>query len=285
MSIEKTEESLKLAPQLVTIPDTAVYTLKANHIGSEFRIEIALPSDYEQSKQSYPVIYLTDGNWFFPIVVGNVRNLLVGPELPQPIIVGIGYQTESSQAIRRLRMRDLTPPTDEKWLELVRKGPLAPHLEGIDPEGAEKFIAFIDHELKPFMNSHYRTRPDNETLIGHSGGGLFAFYVLMTHTDSFDKYIIGDPPFLWDQGASYKYEENYSKTNKDLPKKVFLSICTPDEMHDKMVNRLTKRKYPSLDIGHHTFEGETHLSVVGTAINRGLRFVFKNEIPEQSKSN
>ena len=275
------EESPKAAPQLVTIPNTAVHTLKGKNIDSVFRIDVSLPYGYEQTKQSYPVIYLTDGDMTFGFVTGNMRMLQAGVELPLAILVGIGYEVPNPLSVVYLRARDLTPTVDKGYEERQRASPLVPWPEEIHLGGAEKFLSFIDHELKPFIDSHYRTKPEGQTLIGYSLGGLFAFYVLMNHTDSFDRYVISSPSLYWDQDLCFKHEAAYSTSHKDLPKAVFMSFGSLEPRAGdmkRMVDRLNSRNYPNLRIGSHVFDDETHLSVVGASINRGLQFVMKESM-------
>lgn len=269
------EEPDRETPGLVTIPNTATHLMKAKQIDSVFRIDVALPYRYEQSNQSYPVIYLTDGDFFFAMVTGNMRSLQLTSEIPQAILVGIGYKVEDPLSAMSLRSRDLTPTFEKTWAE---------------SGGAERFIAFINEEVKPFIDSQYRTDPDDQTLVGYSLGGLFAFYVLTNHTDSFSKYIIGSPSFWWDQGISFRYEDAFSKNHKDLPKTVFMSSGSLEEAAENpgpqlmvtnmktMVDRLAGRNYPSLNIDRYIFDGETHQSAIGTSINRGLRFVFRKNM-------
>lgn len=276
-----TEESPGAAPRLVTIPNTIVHTLKAKHIDSVFRIDVALPFGYQQSKQSYPVIYLTDGDMSFAFVTGNMRGLQAVVELPLAILVGIGYGVSNPLSVVSLRSRDLTPTVDEAWEKERRGNPIVPLPKDIDLGGAKEFLSFINHEVKPLIHSRYRTKPGGQTLIGYSLGGLFAFYVLTNHTDSFDRYIIGSPSLYWDKEICFKYEEDYSKSHEDLPKKVFMSFGSLEERAGymkRMVDRLKSRNYPSLQIESHVFDGETHMSGIGTAINRGLRSVMKESM-------
>ncbi len=286
LSVHAAEVSSAPTPPLVTIPNTAVHVVEAKQIDSVFRIEVALPFNYAQSNQSYPVIYLTDGNSAFPVVTGNMRGLLLGGEIPQAIIVGIGYEVANPMEVMDLRARDLTPTIDKQRAGGDQNNPSSSPQKRIGFGGAKEFLSFIDKEIKPFVDSHYRVDSDNQTLVGYSFGGLFTFFVLMNHTDSFDNYVVGSPSFWWDEGVSFRYEESYSKSHRDLPKTVFMSSGSLEESTEDprpslmvtnmktMADRLKKRNYPSLELEWHVFDGETHMSGNGTAINRGLRFVL-----------
>jgi len=45
-----------------------------------------------------------------------------------------------------------------------------------------------------------------------------------------------------------------------------------------MAGRLESRNYPNLEIAHYIFDGETHSSGIGAAINRGIKYVLTKSI-------
>lgn len=260
-------------------------------VNETYKIDVALPYTYLESDKRYPVLYLTDGNGYFSFVVGNLRMLQLTGEMPDVIVVGIGYANATVADVLAKRSRDLTPTLDAEWLEGARQpGPFPPLPDNIELGGADKFLEFINTELKPVINQAYRTDPDDETLLGYSLGGLFGTHVLFNHTDSFDKYIIGSPSLLWDKGVSFKFEEAYAAGHKDLPKRVFMSAGALEEGENsgdsrmitnmnRMAELIKSRKYPGLHLDNHVFEGETHQSGIGTSLNRGLRVVFRDQMP------
>ena len=80
-------------------------------------------------------------------------------------------------------------------------------------------------------------------------------------------------------------EEEYSKNNKELSAKIFMSIGDLEEEGDsdafKMVTNvkslsktLKKRNYERLIMKTVILEDETHCSAVAATLNRGLRSVF-----------
>ena len=71
--------------------------------------------------------------------------------------------------------------------------------------GADRFLEFIDGELKPWVNENFRTEPF-EILGGHSFGGLFAVHVMLNRPDSFDAYIAVSPSLWWDDRVVFDYE-------------------------------------------------------------------------------
>ena len=70
--------------------------------------------------------------------------------------------------------------------------------------GSEKFTAFIDKELQPYIEKTYKASA-TRTLIGESLGGLLAAEILLKRPSLFDKYIIIAPSLWWDNGSLLKY--------------------------------------------------------------------------------
>jgi hypothetical protein len=125
---------------------------------------------------------------------------------PSFILVGIGYPGKGQFAGLSLRTRDFThadyPKSDRhgdklNWpiegVEVVEEGTK-------DAGGAEDFQRFIGEELIPFVDQSYPTIPGDRTYFGHSGGGFFGLYTMLTQTQLFRNYIVSSP------GLSYSGE-------------------------------------------------------------------------------
>jgi predicted alpha/beta superfamily hydrolase len=69
--------------------------------------------------------------------------------------------------------------------------------------GAGKFLDFLEGELLPYINKTYPTNGNN-TLYGHSFGGTFCLYALLTRPGLFSSYMAADPAWWWDQYALHK---------------------------------------------------------------------------------
>ena len=158
-------------------------------------------------------------------------------------------------------------------------------LPEVEAGGAENFLDFLNDDIKALVNSKFHIDTQDQTYCGFSLGGLFGLYTLFTSSDSFDRYVIGSPSIWWNDKYILKLEENYSKTNKNLTAKVFMSIGALEEEDDNdgfnMVtnfNNLSKtllnRKYAGFDLKTSILEDETHCSAVLATLNRGLRNVF-----------
>lgn len=271
----------------VTIPNTEVRSLPSSIIDQEYQIFVAFPDGYDASDKTYPVLYALDANGFFGTVTETVRMLQVLQELPEMLIVGIGYHAESFVQTSGIRVRDLTPTEDGAWLEAMLR--LRPGLAADGSGGAHNFLRFIQEELIPFVQANYRADPDDAAIAGYSFGGLFSLYALFHAPGTFHRYLIGSPSIWWDPKAVFEYEAGYARDHSDLPARVFLSAGTLEESMPQpfrgppaafvsnvqsLATRLQGRGYQRLDLNIHVFEGETHVSGPPSAISRGLRAVF-----------
>jgi len=257
--------------QPVTISNTELHIIFSEIVGDQFKICVALPKNYADTMKRYPVVYLLDANIFFGLVTDTVRLLQFGHEIPELVLVGIGYPDDDQHLT--LRNRDYGPtPYD------------MPEIAG----GAEHFLAFLQQELQPYLGERYRIDFDDSVLVGDSTSGLFALYTLFHQPEAFRRYIIGSPSIYWDDAVTFEYEAWYTARHADLSATVFLSGGALEAIFEpefaamvanviKLREILTAREYPGLKLTTHIFEGETHLSVIPATMSRGLRAVFADE--------
>jgi hypothetical protein len=271
----------------VTIPHTEIRLLPSAIVADEFKLTIALPPNYGESSIDYPVLYLLDANIFFGMVTETVRLLQNGKEIPDLLNVGIGYPDDRQHL--GLRSRDLTPTPDDEYTQEWLKNKSNEKGFRIKPKGsggAKKFLRFIQRELMPFVQKHYRINPQYSVLAGDSYGGLFGLYTLFHQPETFRGYIIGSPSIWWDDRIIMEYETRYAAKHADLHARVFLSVGElevfepePAAMVTNMqmlAKQLHSRNYNGLELSTHIFDNETHLSVIPGTMSRGLRTVFKS---------
>jgi len=261
----------------VTLPYTEVRTLSSSNVDQEYKISVALPVGGPELDNRYPVLYVLDPDAVFAFITQIVRLLQVLDELPQLILVGIGYPALSYKETLGLRTRDYTPTEDSVWLEKFLKERTL--TTGYGTGGAQNFLTFIQEELMPFIQTNYPVDPDNRAIGGSSLSGLFALYSLLRDPKTFNKYMIGSPSLWWDDEVLFSFEGSYAEDHNDLPAKIFISMGGLENesviaLMQRMVEALQNRNYDSLQLKSHIFEDETHLSVPAAAISRGLRVIY-----------
>ena len=268
------------------IENTEQLEIFSKEIDQTFQINVGLPPNYSKENDKYPVVYVTDAGSNFSGLMSSVPLMQLVNDLPHFILVGIDYKSKKSNDSMSLRNRDLTPTNDSVWMSGQKEMyKIFGDLPEVEPGGAKKFLEFIDHKVKPLINDKYHTDSSDQTYCGFSLGGLFGLFALFTSPESFNRYVIGSPSIWWDNMHIIQVEEEYSKNNKELPAKIFLSIGDLEEEGDsdafKMVTNvkllskiLKKRNYAGLVLKTTILEDETHCSAVAATLNRGLRNVF-----------
>ena len=199
--------------------------------------------------------------------------VILGNDIKDIIVVGISYG-QGMDAWWNKRARDLSPSKDTIW-DVGKQFPNA--------GGADNFLKFIQYELFPVVNKNYRINPDSVAIFGHSFGGLFTAYILFKQPELFKGYIISSPPVLWNNKSLLKLEAEYFSNHKELNKIVYLSIGSLENWNDnEFINNLNElsqniqaHNYKGLTLVTRIFEGETHTSVPSTALNNGMRTLFK----------
>lgn len=241
--------------------NTTEQTIYSESVNDTFRILVSLPDNYSLSEQKYPVLYVLDGDIAFGMAASIARYLQIGDNIPELIIVGIGYGSIDKSAGEK-RKRDYRPTS---------------------ANGAENFLSFLEEELIPHIDSNYRTVPGDRTINGYSIGGLFALYSLFTKPEIFSRYILGSPSLSWDEYSIFKYEENSPDKILDKKINIFISVGSeePDEKYfnpiDNLVTQMQERKYSGVKLEAKVFDGSTHLAGPPESLTHGLLSVFGKE--------
>ena len=238
-------------------------------------------SDTNYSKQSYPVVYLLDGELFFSSVVGMIQQLSKAYVCPEMIVVGI---------LNTDRTRDLTPTHMDSWqvMSLVLDSDVCKN-----SGGGEKFISFMEKELMPHIDSLYPSAP-YRILIGHSFGGLTVMNTLIHHTNLFRAYVAIDPAMSWDNQKLLKEAKKELATNTYSGFSLFLGIAntmdagmdtikvkedsTKSTEHIRSIfdlrNYLNNNKQNQLVYAYKYYDDDEHNSVPLIAEYDAFRFIF-----------
>ena len=252
--------SAVLATEPVTLPRTTTLHVKAKSNGVAYKLYVSLPRDYEKSQERYPVIYTLDADYSFAVARNVVEHLADRDHLRWAIVVGIGYDgyaDNQMQPYRINRTRDYTPTH-------TLEGGYGPEFQK-HSGGGPKFRQFLGEELIPLIDRTYRTT-NERTLAGHSYGGLFSTWTMLT-TDLFTGYVIVSPS-LW-------YDDSFIFGVKGTPKA--RAYITAGAIENSVMARDARRLGSRLGPGHkiEILEDETHNSIFPSAFSRGIRFVMK----------
>lgn len=165
-------------------------------------VVVWLPPGYGlDPRRRHPVVYFFDGqNIFDPLTafLGQAwhageaaEKLIAARRIAAPIMVGI-YNTGFN------RMNEYAPSRGE--------------FTGWDKEkcrstgDGKRFARFVATELKPFIDTRYRTRPGpRETSVaGSSMGGLISVYCALWHPRVFGAAAALSPSIWWDDRVAFR---------------------------------------------------------------------------------
>jgi predicted alpha/beta superfamily hydrolase len=253
-----------LVAEPVSLPRTSTLHQTAKANGVEYKIYVSLPRDYETSKERYPVIYSLDADYSFAIAHNVVEHLADRDHLRWAIVVSIAY--DGPPAYRVNRTRDYTPTH-------TLEGGYGPEYQK-HSGGGPKFRQFISDELIPLIDANYRTT-DERILVGHSYGGLFATWVLLTRPELFDGYVIVSPSFWFDDELIFTIEKRLKKTPKARVYLTAGSIENPIMANDVRRMGSALKRHTNLEVKSEVLRDETHNSIFPGAFSRGLRYVMK----------
>jgi hypothetical protein len=233
-------------------------------------------------KVTYPVIFLLDGDAHFASVTSLIRQLSEGFTrfFPEMIIVGI---------LNTDRMRDLTPTPikgspDFKDSSIFKS-----------TGGGEKFMAFLEKELIPHIDSTYSTAP-YRMFIGHSLGGLMVIDALFHHNNLFNAYVAIDPSLWYDDRKLMKQTGNILSAVDFRKESLYIAIANTmkpgmdtvsvrkdvsnSTSHIRSIldftTLLKQDKKSGLKWEYKYYADDDHGSVPLIAEYDALRFIFKN---------
>lgn len=162
----------------------------------------------KSAKQRYPVVYLLDGDEHFYSVIGLTNHLGINAISPEMIIVGI---------LNTDRTRDLMP-THVDPDSSIEDG------SSVRFSGGGDFMAFIEKELMPHIDSIYPTEP-YKMFIGHSSGGLTVMNTLIQHPKLFNSYVAIDPSMTEDNKILLQASKSKLATKDFKGNSLFLGIA------------------------------------------------------------
>lgn len=231
-------------------------TIYSSILKEKRSIKVLLPGTYKpESADKYEVIYLTDGEWCMDLFTCVYNFAQSEKFVPPAIIVAVPnrYINTANQ-----RDRDFLPVNVPE-----------PAISG----GAENFMSFFKNELIPYIDKNYPTNGTN-SLYGHSYGGLFVLYALLSEPQLFGSFYATDPPFQFNDDYLIKMT---AQKLENIPADKILWIAGNDLSYKSIgFNRLDsvlRLKAPAnLHWKMVTYPNETHNSVALKSMYDGIKF-------------
>lgn len=261
----------------VKIEGTTIIKLHSEKLNDDLLIKVQLPLGFDPTKK-YPVLYMTDANLYFETVSGVMRTIdyaaMMGMPTVPHVLVGIGYDTADPFQILYKRSRDLTPtvvnPAPAPW----------------DAEcgHADVFISSLEQEIFPLIENTFSVDSKQRNYFGHSYGGLFGAYVMLSRPELFQGLILSSPSLWWDSEYISRLEANFSKSNTELSSKVYLGVGAGEEKElmieplENLKNSMVSHNYKKLELQAQIHQSMGHVTVFGSNFAMGLKFL--NDYPD-----
>ena len=256
------------SPNISHITNSELITVKAVS-GEERDLIVLLPESYHsRPKSTYPVLYFLDAHWDVSLMNIVYESMRLDNLVPDLILVGLSYP-DSPENWPARRMRDYTPIAD-------------PALEGSG--GGAQFLRFIHDQVIPLVESRYRANPAERALSGHSLGGLFALYTVFEKPELFKRVLALSPSALTGPGYLMSRESRFSKRNKSLDLRLFISfgVDEPDIYVAPILEfeeQLSARSYRDLTYKFKALPNMRHTSAKIDAYVNGLPWLFSDLAP------
>ncbi|HEY9274171.1 alpha/beta hydrolase [Achromobacter sp.] len=262
------------------IADSEVWDVPDPVSGRGYQVFVALPPSYaKQPQRRYPVLYVTDADYAFPIIRQLGRRLNVeGPQIEEFILVGLSYGKGEDGGVSR--QRDYTPTPN---------GPSTAPANAIHGQ-ALAYQRYLRDQVKPYITARYRTDPAKALFLGHSYGALLGAQILFTEPGMFNSYILGSPSLWYDKRYALKLEARYAQQHQDLTANVYLYVGAYEALRkgDRRYNQtvdmvadnraleaaLRDRKYPGLKLKSVILDDEDHLSVAPRGFTQALKYLL-----------
>lgn len=279
---------------IYSMPGTRFFDLVPANGGEPYRIFLFIPAG-EPPEDGWPLLVTTDGNATFPFAVASLVTQAPYPmatNVGWGVVAAIGYPSDEPYNAMR-RAWDLGPPPVKSYPPYVEGGP--PVMIG----GTGDLLDFIEDKVIPTIAGMVRLDPAQRSLFGHSFGGLFTLFALFERPGLFANWIAASPTIYW-EGSEILNNEARRQAAPGNGSFLHLSagqyegdeLAPSQYRNEDAATRLEKRKTErtvslaremaerlngtadGIRTQFEVFAGETHMSVVGSAVNRAISIAF-----------
>jgi predicted alpha/beta superfamily hydrolase len=275
-------------PAPYTLDNTEVRDLRAAALQRDYQVFVALPDSYRDSKRRYPVLFVTDANYAFPLVRSISQRLTKHAGMEETIVVGLSYAKGDTGTYSRRRDYTPTVPRTHDYRSDMPGRPIA-------LGEAAAYARFLGDQVLPLIAQHYRADMKRKFFVGHSYGSLLGLQILLTEPRMFEHYILGSPSLWYDRGVMFDRFETYGAGHRDLQANVFFGIgglerlapgkkrSRAEEDADMVADlrdfdaALKAHRYPSLRTQVKVFADEDHASVFPLVLTHGLRSLLPSK--------
>jgi enterochelin esterase-like enzyme len=255
--VKNLEQPREINPQGYTEYHRQVASLRVRHPRDV--IVWLPPSYYRDRRKRYPVLYMHDG-----------QNLMD----PSTAFLGVDWRIDetATDLIRKNKIKELivvgiynTPDREQEYTGSI---------------AGRNYASFVIQDLKPLIDSTYRTKPDAENtgVMGSSLGGLIAFLFAWWHPEIFGKSGCMSNSFFWNDYHVLQEVKEFEGPKK--PVRFYLDVGSKEIFlragYEKMLPLLRQKGYrKNFDLQYHVAKGGSHDEKSwGKRVWRPLTFLF-----------
>jgi predicted alpha/beta superfamily hydrolase len=192
-------------------------------------IRVYLPKNYNKENQSYPVLYMHDGQNVFrdDVAIGGtslgLKKYLDENEL-DVIVVGIDQNSKE-------RLNEYCPWVNGEYSKKI----VGPDRIAFGGKGSQ-YVEFLVNELKPLIDNKYRTLQDRSAIAGISLGGLISAYAMCRYPHIFKNMVGLSSAFFRNQEEIEKLLQD-AETDLSLIESVYLDCGTREAKDEDEINK------------------------------------------------
>jgi predicted alpha/beta superfamily hydrolase len=242
---------------------TEARVVHSTYVNQDYEIGAWLPFSYGKTDRTYPVLYVPDGEFIYPAVMGLMPTHMGSGAVPEMIVVGIQYHGISAwEEFSDLRYRDFLPQCD---LPAEKVSRLA------------QYTQFYQQELFPWIDQAYRTATDDRTIFGFSAGGMFALQMMLTQPGMFRRHVAAS--CYWSVEYLCQCLQQYAQRPARPPVDLYLSVGGMEDGmlpgYQSVIETLQDGSYPEVRLNTEVIEGEDHSAgVIARTFLAGTKAVF-----------
>ncbi|WP_151766961.1 alpha/beta hydrolase [Acinetobacter oleivorans] len=198
----------------------AQFQIKSKNTGHDYLIQIYKPP-VAPPQHGYPVLYILDGNATFPGAANIAQSIGAGSAklgLDPLMIVAVGYPQQKTFDVQK-RAYDYTPKPSAEFQAQGK------YKYG----GADKFINFLNDELKPEIAKQFPVNSQQQSLYGHSFGGLLVLYHFFQKPDAFQRYFAASPSLWFDQGMLFQQLNHWQSQKQSNSPMLLTTVGTHEQ--------------------------------------------------------
>jgi predicted alpha/beta superfamily hydrolase len=275
--------------------------LHAESNGSDYDVWVALPPSYGASpERRYPMLLVLDAALHFPLAATTATYHALEQTCEEIIVVGISTSGPVSEH-HFGRSIDYAPPGMKDDLRESYTTLFKPYFasQGMNEErweqtkgqlfnGGDAFRSFVDGQLVPWIEAHYRTDPNALGLAGHSLGGAYASYALIKGS-AFTRFLIGSYGVMWYGDTLPGLEADFAAAGDERRIAIFESHGQIEEDNaaalaatygdvfgesSGLLDRLAASRPDTVSVTHEIVPGQGHIGCAPGVFAGGIKALY-----------